>query len=441
MSIIKPFRGIRYARDAEGGLSRLIAPPYDVISEEERKSLAAKSPHNIVRLILPEGAAEGQRDRYTIAGETWRHWQDRGVLARDKTPAIYRYNMSFEVKTPEGIETRERPGFVASLKLCEYDEEKVLPHERTMKGPKEDRFKLILASRAQFSQIFMLYRDPEANVDSALDSAPAEGKMECEDDAGVTHTMWPVTDPEVIDAVTSAIGEGPVYIADGHHRYETSLAINRFLNEKTPLFTGESDRVMAYFTPAPSEGLVVFPYHRLIKGLPKRRMSGLRKRLEELFRVEPALMSPLDPGPSRREFVSGLTEHGKNGPVFGMVDASGKAYYLALKEGTDLYRSCESEVEMVLCGLDVVVLEDLVLIAKLGMKHKDLISGKYVSYETDYDRVLDRMREDGAQLAFLVNPTPVEDVLKVADLHGTMPEKSTYFFPKLATGLVMNSID
>jgi len=446
MSIIKPFRGVRYNLDKAGGLEELIAPPYDVISKKEREALARRSPYNITHLILPEEKPgdDDRKNKYARAADTWRKWLAQGILARDPRPAIYRYLISFQMKTAEGIVTGERPGFVALQKLMEYSKAKVLPHERTMAGPKEDRFQLMLHTRAHLSQVFMLYPDRGLEIDRLLGDAPPEGieSFGCRDDQGVTHTLWPITDPQVIRKVQGHLDQVRIYIADGHHRYETALALRKKLVQTSPLFAHGSDYLLSYYTPAEHPGLAVLPYHRLVHNLPKRRLSGLKKKLSQHFKVEPALVSPLEPGAPRREFMKSLAERGADSTVFGMVDgSSGQAFYLVTKNDQTLFRSCRSEVDMTLCSMDVVILEDLVLIGMLGMNHKALLNNKYIDYETDYDRILDAVSRPPNQLAFMVNPTPVQDVIKVADLRGVMPEKSTYFYPKLASGLVMNSME
>lgn len=446
MSIIKPFRGIRYDTDGAGDISDLIAPPYDIISSEARLGLLKRSPVNIIRLILGKDRPEDtdKDNKYARAAALWKDWQNQGLLARDPGPRLYRYMMSFHLKTPQGIEKKVRPGFVALMKLHEYADGKVLPHERTLAGPKQDRFALMAATHAHLSQVFMLYPDPEGVVDGALSDSAPEGieQWSCEDDAGVTHSMWPVEDEGAIGKVMSHLERHPVYIADGHHRYETALAYRRHLVRSSPLFARGSDYCLAYFTPAEHQGLVVFPYHRLVHNLPKRRLSGFHKKLSSHFQIDQALISPLEPGAPRREFMHELTKRGCGGTVLGMVEgATGRAYYLSLKSDSPGKRDAVSEVEMILAGLDVVVLEDLVLTAGMGIKPKDLLTEKYITYETDYDRVLDAVQKEPNQLTFLLNPTPVADVIRVADLAGVMPEKSTYFFPKLATGLVMHDMD
>lgn len=446
MSIIRPFAGIRYNLSRGIELSQVLAPPYDVIKPEFRDVLEARSPWNVIRLILPrEKPGDGPRStKYRRAAELFRRWREEGILVRDEKPAFYRYHMSFQQKNPGGIVEKERPGFVALLKLHDYSEGKVLPHERTLAGPKEDRFQLLSYTRAHFSQVFLLYPDPEGVVEKVMpEKCSAEGfAWSAEDDLGVRHTMWPVTDAEIIGRVTAHLETRPLYIADGHHRYETALAYLRHLHQHSPLFAHNSDYIMAYFTSLEHPGLTIFPYHRLLHHLPKRRLSGLLKKLEENFKIERALLSPLTPGAPRRDFMRELSERGIGHTVFGMVDgATGHAYYLSRKADPDKNAAYASEMEMVLASMDVVVLEQLILDRILGIKHQNLLNEKFITYETDHDQALAALSNPPNQILFLMNPTPVHHVTRVADRRGIMPEKSTYFFPKLATGLVMNALD
>jgi len=444
MKVIKPFRGIRYNLEKAGDLAELIAPPYDVISPALQEKLHHRSPYNIIRLTLGEDHQGDDEDhnKYTRAAELWRDWQKQQILARDGSPMIYRYMMTFSSKTPDGIVTYERPGFMALLRLFEYSEGKVLPHERTLAGPKEDRFQLMLHTRAQFSPVFLIYPDEKGDIDSALGENPStDDAFACEDDAGVSHTLWPVSDPDAIKAVEDHLADQPMYIADGHHRYETALTMRKYLLEQNPLFAEGLDYVLAYFTPRENPGLTIFPYHRIIHNLPRKRLSGLFKKLGEYFHVDRTLISPLQQGEPRREFMKGLRERGKNSTVFGMVDQTGQGCYLTLKADISTFEDLKSEVEIVEASLDVSVLERLVLKEALGIRDKDLTNEKHISYATDFDNVLNEVQTPPNQLAFLLNPTPVEAVIKISDLGGVMPEKSTYFFPKTATGLVMHSME
>ncbi len=444
MRVIKPFRGIRYDLEKAGDLSELIAPPYDVISPALQERLHNRSPYNIVRLTLGEDREkdDDQENKYFRSARLWRQWQDEGVLVRDGSPMIYRYMMTFSSKMPEGIVTHERPGFIALLRLFDYSERKVLPHERTLAGPKEDRFQLMLHTRAQFSPVFLIYPDEGGRIDAALGDKPlTDDAFACEDDAGVSHTLWPVSEPEAAEEVENHLFEQPLYIADGHHRYETALTMRKYLLKQSPLFAQGLDYVLAYFTPIEHPGLTIFPYHRIIHNLPKRRLSGLIKKLGEYFYVDRTLMSPLQHGEGRREFMTGLRERGKNATVFGMVDSTGQGTYLTLKADFSALGDLHSEVELTEASLDVSVLERFVLKEILDIKDKDLTNEKHISYATDYDTVLNEVRTPPNQLALLLNSTPVESVIKISDLGGVMPEKSTYFFPKTATGLVMHNME
>ena len=446
MTLIKPFKGVRYSQSRAGDIASLVAPPYDIISEEEKQSLHQRSPNNIIHLDygLDKKGDSDKNNKYTRAAELWAKWRDEGVLGLDQTPTIYRYQTEFQLKTPEGLMTFTRPGFVSLLKLQEYEDGIVRPHERTMAGPKEDRFNLIFSTRAQFSQIMMFYSDPEAVIDQALGMEPPSGAevLSVEDDIGVTHSLWPVTDAEAHRAAVEYLAGLPVYIADGHHRYETTLAVRRHLKKNSPLFAEGADYIMTYFTPMENEALAVLPYNRVIHNLPKRRLSGMLKKLEANFEIDRVLRSPAEPGETRRDFVRELRKRGQERTVFGLVDGpNGHGYFLSLRPDADPAAEEAGAAAKALRHLDVVILEDLVLVDALGIQRKDLLNEKHVAYETDYDVVIDSLAEENNQLGILLNPTPLKDVVRVSDLGGTMPEKSTYFFPKLATGLVMHDME
>lgn len=446
MTLIKPFKGVRYDQSRAGDIANLVAPPYDIISEEEKQSLHKRSPHNIVHLDYGlDRAGDDEKDnKYARAAALWNKWRTGGILAMDQAPAIYRYQTEFQLKTHDGLMTFTRPGFVSLLKLQEYEDGIVRPHERTMAGPKEDRFNLILGTRAQFSQIMMFYSDPEAVIDEALGMGPPPGAevLSVEDDIGVTHSLWPITDADAHKAVIEHLAGRPVYIADGHHRYETTLAVRRHLKKNSPLFAEGADYIMTYFTPKENEALAVLPYNRVIHNLPKRRLSGMLKKLESNFEIDRVLRSPIEPGEPRRDFMRELRKRGEERTVFGLVDGpNGHGYYLSIRPDADPAAEEAGAAAKALRHLDVVILEDLVLLGALGIEKKDLFNEKHVAYETDYDDVIDALAEENNQLGILLNPTPLDDVVRVSDLGGTMPEKSTYFFPKLATGLVLHDME
>ncbi len=434
---IAPFRGLRYNLEKIERLEQVMAPPYDVINPEMRDSLYELSPYNVIRLILgKDEAKDGPRNnRYTRAAETFKTWQEQEILIRDKEPAIYAYYHEFDRKISGRIKRASRKGFVARLKLSSYQDGIVLPHERTLRGPKEDRLLLIRHCRANFSQAFCLFQEKKHTIYSIIDNeVQSQDPLQFLDQQGVRHSLWPITRQSVINRIIKLMKPKPVVIADGHHRYETGLNYLRHLEAKLPLLVGSAGYITTYFTEASDPGLVLHPYHRIIRNLPKSRFRGLAKKLAEFLNVEKSHDSPLAAGQFRARFMEKLAELGSNQPAFGMADLEkGEGYFLTLKHGS--WSGSESP------SLDVIILEELILKEILRIPAKALFEAKHVIYETDYDQAVESAQADQAQMIFFMNPIPVQQVMERALSHRVMPEKSTYFYPKLASGLVMNLLD
>jgi uncharacterized protein (DUF1015 family) len=437
MAEIAPFQGLRYNLEKIERLEQVTAPPYDVISPEMREALYDLSPYNVIRLILGKDEANDgpKNNRYTRAAEFLKTWQEQKILIRDTEPAIYGYYMDFDQKISGRIKRTSRKGFVARLKLSSYQDGMVLPHERTLRGPKEDRLLLLRHCRANFSQVFCLFQEKKHTIYSLLDhDIRLQNPVQFTDQQGVRHSLWPITRQPVINRIIKLMKPKPVIIADGHHRYETGLSYLRHLERKLPLLVGSAGYITAYFTQASDPGLILYPYHRIIRNLPKSRFRGLAKKLAEFLNVEKSHVSPLVPGRSRVSFMEELGELGRNQPAFGMTDMEKReSYYLTLKP--EIWTGPENP------SLDVIVLEELILKDILRIPAKALFEEKYVSYETDYDHAVERAQADQAQMIFFLNPIPIKQVIDRALNHRVMPEKSTYFYPKLASGLVMNMLD
>ncbi len=434
---IAAFRGMRYNLDRVGRLEHVTAPPFDVISPEMSERLYELSPYNVIRLILGKREPDDtpKNNRYTRAAALLSQWLKDDILARDKEPGIYAYYQDFDREVAGKITRATRKGFVARLRLSAYQESKVLPHERTLHGPKEDRLKLITQCRANFSQVFSIFQEKDQKIYELLDSRiESREPWQFLDENNVRHSMWPVTDQATISRITGIMNDLPIIIADGHHRYETCLNYYRYLDKKMPLLMGSAQYTVSYFTEASDPGLVIYPYHRIIRKLPRSRFRGLVKKLTEFFDIEKTLNSPMAGDDERVKFIEKLGELGRNKPSFGMVDMEkGDGYFLVLKR--DRWKAFENP------SLDVIMLEELVLKDILRIPARALFEGKYVIYETDCHAAARCARTEDAQIVFFMNAIPVELVIDRALAHRVMPEKSTYFFPKLASGLVMNLLD
>ena len=417
MADVRPLSALRYDPE-KVALQDVTAPPYDVIDTAQREQLLRRSPYNVVEIDLPQ--AEDGADPYAHAARQIGRWREEGVLVADDEPALWALTQRYT--SPDGAE-HERHGILVRVRVEEYGAGRVRPHERTQPGPKQDRLDLTRATRHNLSPIFSLSsRDAWPLVASATEAEPF-GKVT--DDDGTVHRLWRVRDPEVHAAVAQELEQAELLIADGHHRYETARA---YLEE-----TGDGDGPAAFtlmaLTGLDDPGLTVFPTHRLLSGFaddPDRQLR-LREGLLELFEVEEAPDGELDP--SRADGLG----------VFGYMDAHHrKPFRLRLKDTAELDRLLGDRSDAYR-RLDAAVLEALVLKGILGMTEDDIAAKRGIGYAKSIADV-EAALGDSHDVAFALRPTPVDQVREVASAGETMPPKSTYFFPKLLSGLVFNPL-
>jgi uncharacterized protein (DUF1015 family) len=417
---IAPLRGVLFDTAKAGPLDALLAPPYDAISAAEREALLARSPHNAVRLILPEGEGDA---RYQNAARIYRGWLSSGALRRDETPALYRYQQLF---TAEG-RSYTRTGFVGRVRLRRFEEGVVVPHERTMSAPKADRLKLARACGAWFSQVFGLYSDPSGAAEAAFDAVAAKPPdAEARTADGTTHRLWRLTDPQAQARLQAALAGARVYIADGHHRYETMLALRDELGTEGaqygPLFLCRME----------DPGLAVLPTHRIVHSLEDFDLPRVVRSAAELFTVDERPLA--DAAAVRAELAS----RGQRAPAFGLC-SGGRLFFLSLRQDVDAARALPGPP--VLSRLDVALLHALVLERILGIDRAAQEKQTNLRYVKDLAQALLDAQQPGVQAAFLLNPTRVADLKAVADAGEVMPQKSTWFYPKLASGLVIQPLD
>jgi len=422
MAKVYAFRGIRYNPKVVPDLSLVVTQPYDRIGEKEEAEYLRRSPYNFVRLIGTKIPPKDDSE-YERRAELFRAWLSQGVLIRDEKPGFYLYRVRF---THDGRQY-ERLGFVALLDLRESE---VRKHERTLRGPKEDRLKLFRATEAHLEHIFLLYRDPKRRATEALLSA-AKGRepdMRARDDFGNTHEMWHISDPKAIEAVQEALAPIPVYIADGHHRFETAGIFMEECFKKgwKPLGPESFTSIPVTLVNVAEEGCVIRPTPRVIHGLPNFSLSRFLSQVREDFALE-----ELPNFFAAKEFLSaGLARREK---VF-VAYAGGKFYGLRLLK--DPEKVVPGEHAAAWKRLDVAILHKAILEKLLGIDEETLARGTNVEYTHTAEEAVKLMDEGKGQIAFLLNPTQVEDVLAVADAGEPMPQKSTDFYPKLLSGLV-----
>lgn len=430
MAEIAPLTPLRYDLDrlaGSGGMAAVVAPPYDVIDAAQRAELAARHPNNIVKLILPEGEGD---TKYANAHDLFEAWRKEGVLLRDEEPGFYRYAQTFT--PPGGGKAITRTGFLGLVKLVGLDQKIVLPHERTLSGPKEDRLKLFRSTRTNLSPGFMLYRDPEKKLDAPLATAKVLGAFDTAD--GVHHELAKVTDPAALKAIVDGVAGSSLLIADGHHRYETAL---RYSRENNASGRAEHAYFMVFLCNGDDPDLVVFPTHRHVHALPSFDFVEAVKGASELFDA-----TPLPPGASAEVYTKALADSGAERPSLVICAGDARATLLALKPDVDLAKHpiLGTRVPQ-LRRTDAALLHMGILEPVLGITPEMQAAKTNIWYAQDAAASLRDLRSGKGQTLFLMNGTPVAQVREVAEAGEVMPQKSTFFYPKVLTGLTVHTLE
>jgi len=411
---LQPFRPYRYTAKA-GDPANLLTQPYDKISPDMQRRYLAASPYNLVRIILGERreSDDDSDNVYTRAAAYLNDWIRDGILAQDDAPAFYAYSQKFTV--PDSGELLIRKGFIGLGKIEDYSANVVFRHEQTLSGPKKDRLELLRKTRAHFGQIFMLYPDPARVVDQVVNAASAgDPALRVRDDDGVEHSLWPISNPEEVAHIRRLMADKKLLIADGHHRYETALA---YRNENPGDLAAEY--VMMTFVNMQAPGLKILATHRVLRNLEHfdalkffekavnagwsvGAVGSIEKLKERMATPDPKLVQ------------IGVITHGE-----------ARLMQHPRKEGE----------------LDVPVLHDQVLAGLLGIGEDAVRNESYIKYVRGIDAAAAEVLDKGAQVAFLLEPTPIDDMARIAFAGGVMPQKSTDFYPKLLSGLTIYKLD
>lgn len=458
MSNVIPFRAWRYSPSA-GELSQVVAPPYDVIDPELRSRLYARSRHNIVRVDLGMTTPSDNEcdNQYTRASDQLALWKESGILVRDTEPSITFVEEGFT--GPDG-RPRIRHGFLALMRLFGLDEGVVLPHEQTFSGPKEDRYRLLDATSMCLSPVFLLYDLPGDEITSTWKNGPGTRAPAASviDEEGTLTKLWPTSDPDLLEAVSQNLAAARFIIADGHHRYETALRYRkqRLLGTKAGQDEQAFDYVLAYFSNMSDPGLAVYGTHRLISGLDPEALTALPQSLAAAFTVEPLA----DGGVGAATAQAVVAAYLQNRPrgAFGLWGRALDGVYglrLADPEAARAAAPGHSEAYQL---LDVTVLSTLVLEKTLGISPGDRAAGAdttpggdptpggqgateaHVTFFKDPDDAFARLETGEFQVGFFLNPTGLDQIREMALGGERMPQKATYFYPKLPTGLVFHDL-
>ena len=440
MSDIYPFHGFTYSRDKVGTADNVVSQPYDKISAVMAKEYFSRSPYNIARIILSAPESSDLRAHFSAVADTFNSWLAGGILSRSTAPRLYPYYQTYRI--PGSDKVCVRKSFVSLGRLYDYSEGVIRPHEKTHSGPKIDRLMLTRATGCQFGLLFMLYPDKEARINSILDESTAgmEPSIQAIDENGVKHTMWEIEDSEKIRRVQQIMRDKKLYIADGHHRYETALTYWREQAAGAPQPAGGEavDRAMMAFVSIHDEGLSVLPTHRLVFSLADFDPVALLASLEAYFQIE-------EPGPATESALISALQANSSISHSMIFAAKGRDSLFRLKlkpslspsslipgQGSDHWKS-----------LDVNILHKLIFEHYLGIDEKDLENQTKVNYFRDPAEALAQVTGSGSkyQAAFFLNPSRVEDVVEIADRGECMPQKSTDFYPKMLTGMVINNFN
>lgn len=426
MALVKGFKGIRFNTEKSGEISTVVCPPYDIVSETQRLEYIKENKYNIIRLELPKGD-----DPYNNAKKILDEWIEQGILTRETQDAVYIYEEEFTAYDKH----YKVKGCIVRVKIEEFEKGIILPHEFTLSKAKEDRLNLMKATNCNFSQIYALYSDEERKTVSKLDKlSSGKADIELTDGDGVTHRMWIVTDESDVKAICDDFTERKLFIADGHHRYETALNYRNYCRENGLAKEGDAvDYQMMMLVNMEHPGLVVFPTHRIVRDLTDFNRQEVIDSCKEYFDTRE--YNGLD------NIETVLTElYKEDKKAFGMYCGDGKWTLLVLKS-LDTMSKLLPDLSKASQGLDVSVLHTLILEKLMGIDAENMANQINLTYVKQLDDAVKAVDDGKANCAFILNPTKISEICDVSSAGEKMPQKSTYFYPKLITGLVMNSLD
>ncbi|HEY4619995.1 MAG TPA: DUF1015 domain-containing protein [Nitrospirota bacterium] len=436
MADIIPFKGIRYNKEKNKDPNLVMTPPYDIISPVQQEMYYNRDEYNMIKLdLVKEFPTDTEQDnRYTRASDTFAQWLSNKVLVGEERPSIYFYEVSYTKYGPD----KKMKGFIALCRLEEFGKGKVVPHEYTLSKPKSDRLNLLRSCQANFSLIFSLYSSVDGKINKTIEgnlknSAPDTDVV---DDNGDRHRLWIVSDPAIIEAVQKEMKEKTVYIADGHHRYEASLNYRNEARQKSG--EGPYDYIMMFFANMDEPGLTVLPTHRLISGVSEDKINSLYDSLVKYFRIKDFDFTNGNESVARRQLLDAMKKAGPQDHFLGMYIKGENKYSLLELKGEDVLLEIQSGKPLSWRRLDVSILQSLILQDILGFSEDSISRQENLCYVKDVDDSIRKVRDEEYQAAFLLNATKIEEIRDVTETGERMPQKSTYFYPKCLTGLVIN---
>ncbi|MEE4605287.1 MAG: DUF1015 domain-containing protein [Desulfobacteraceae bacterium] len=440
MATVLPLKGILYNPEKIADSAQVTTPPYDVIAPGEQTAFYDRHPYNVIRLILGRAkASDNAMDNpHTRSAAFFRQWMSEGVLTRDEQPALYLKAITYVHEE----ETIVRYGLIARVGLEPFDKRIILPHEKTFSKVRSERLQLIKATHCNYCPIFSLYPDDGGMLSSlkhAVDkSAPIVDFM---DDQGHRHQLWRILDPAVHRQVTAAMQDKRLFIADGHHRYETALNFRKYLKETDPSFSDShpANYVLMYLCSMSDPGLIILPAHRLLKALSDEELQQAMPTIRTYFEVAEYPFTACDRPRVEQHFLTALGD-GKSRLRIGIYAHKSPIFYLLTLKAGVMDQSFSNELDASLRLLDVTVLTRLVFMKILGFDQIRLDNEQLIGYASDAKKAFQSIDTGDYDVAFILNPTRIEQVQEIARKGLIMPRKSTYFYPKVKSGLVMNTL-
>lgn len=429
---VLPFKGYLYNKNKIGDFARVVSPPYDVINPKFQDELYNRSDYNFVRVDFAKQPGDL---RYEASQSTFRDWVQNEVLKRDSKPAFYFHDHTFAL--PDG-RTITRKGFFCVRRIEDFSEGGIKPHEKTLEGPKADRLKLTRAVCANLSPVFSLYSDKEKKIDSLVAKLKGQAPMiDFKMKEGDRHQVWKETDPVICKFISEVLEKQPVFIADGHHRYETALNFRNECRNTYPPGNGmESfNYVLMYLSNRHDEGLIILPIHRALHHLGDLDLTDLLNMLKKYFRVTEV------EGLSNDEMLAQLTREGKESHAFQIITRDpNKSYLISISRRQWASSPFAAILPPTLVGLDVTVMHRLIFEEILRITPEAQAKQEKITYWKDTQKAIDETRNGQCELTFLLNPTRIEDMESVASAGEKMPQKSTFFYPKILSGIVINPL-
>lgn len=429
---VKPLSAVFYNQE-QVNMEDVIAPPYDVISEQYRDELKARSEYNFVNLILANDSTDlnDENNRYNQALKNYKNWLEEKVLVKNEKPCILYLIQNYE-KNGKKV---TRKGFIARNRIEDFASKNILPHEYTMGGPKEDRLNLTKKCKANFSQVFLVYSDPEKQIEKAIDYTQ-KPFIDVTDDLGVQNIVYKIEDEKTLSLIEKVLSDKTCLIADGHHRYETAMNYRNFINSQDN--NDPTKFVMSYFTNL-EDDLLIFPTHRILTR--SINSADLLEKIKKYFDIEEISFDSKNKSEMKSKLLEEIEKSSKERISMGLyLKNVSKFYLLKLRENVNEILD-EYKVPEVLKTLDLIVLHKVIISKELGYTQEEQMTQDGILYIKQEDEAFDMIDSGKAQASFIMAYPKIQDIKRISEAGERMPQKSTYFYPKLLSGIVINPLD